>query len=355
MDLQLIIMATFVLLEAEWPASRGRELVDVLKPTHVIVHRSGPQEDYYLYTSEKALERLEHVAPALSIQVAFDLSHALATPLVEIHANVESAPDRCIVHDEGRLVGFFDASVPPSVVHTHRGEAGKPEPEELTSRSLVAEFPEQVELDDLTSLLVTLSSSEEGAGISVQALPIGTIVDIIVQARRGFVLEGRREGSLRITDTKESLPLQFKLRSTTVGPGQIHVLAFHDGIALGKLTLMPLVLPRSEGIHPVPPSSHEQPLAPVSTQLPDLSLLIEETWVNGRRAFTLRITASNPSHGLNFAKFGPVILQTDPGPYFQEFYQDIELYQDIENKAIAGHKLADKGEFLFSKLFPPEV
>jgi hypothetical protein len=131
----------------------------------------------------------------------------------------------------------------------------------------------------------------------------------------------------------------------------------YNGIALGKMTLTPLVVPRLIGIHPVPPSSREQPLAPVSIQLPDLSLLIEETNVNGRRAFTLRITASNPGHGLNLAKFGPIIFQTDPGPYFQEFYQDIEDYPIATptDRAIAAHKLDAKGELLFSTLFPPEV
>src|SRR5438067_5436046 len=102
MDLQAVVMTTFVLLEAEWPIARGRELVDVLKPTHVIVHRGETQEYYYLYTSQEALDRLERMTPALSIQVAFDLYNALAAPLVEIHTTAESAPDWCIVHDEGR-------------------------------------------------------------------------------------------------------------------------------------------------------------------------------------------------------------------------------------------------------------
>ncbi|MGI9059979.1 MAG: CHAT domain-containing protein [Ktedonobacteraceae bacterium] len=356
MDLQAVVMTTFVLLEAEWPLTKGRELIEMLQPTHVILHQSEPQESYYLYTLQETLDRLEHAAPTLSIQVAFDLYNAIAPPLVEIHTNAENAPDWCIVHDEGRLVGFFDASVSPGVIRTHRGEVGKPELERLTSQSLIAEFPEQVELNELTSLLVSLSS-EEGAGISVQALPTGTTVDIIVQVRGGFVLEGRGEGSLTIADAKESLPLQFKLRSTALGPGQIRVLAFHDGIALGKMVLAPMVVPQSTYMHPVSPSSNAQPLAPVSVQLPDLTLFIEETWVNNRRAFTLRISASNPSYGLNLAKFGPIIFQTDPGPYFQEFYQDIEDYPIATSmdRAIAAQKLVAKGDVLFSTLFPPEL
>src|SRR5438128_7932684 len=106
------------------------------------------------------------------------------------------------------------------------------------------------------------------------ALPPGTTVDIAVQARRGFVLEERGEGSLQITDAQETLPLQFKLRGTGLGPGQIRVLALHDGIALGAMTLTPMVVAPSTATATASPSSHEQRLAPISLRLPDLSLLI---------------------------------------------------------------------------------
>src|SRR2546421_9471943 len=103
MDLQQVLMTTFILLEAEWSVTRGRELIEVLKPTHVIVHRNGAQEYYSLYTSQQALYRLEHMASDLSIQEALDLHETDTTPLVDIHSDAERAPDRCIVHDEGRL------------------------------------------------------------------------------------------------------------------------------------------------------------------------------------------------------------------------------------------------------------
>lgn len=358
MDLQQVVMTTFVLLESVWSVTKGREFVEKLKPTHVIVHRRDPEKAYYLYSSREALECLEQTAPTLSVEAAFHLHDAVVTPPMEIHANAESAPDRCIIFDEGRLVGFFDASITPSVVRTHKGGTEKPKTEELTGQSLVAEFPEQVELDELTSLLVSLSTSGEATGsIPIEALPVGTKVDIVVQARRGFILEGRGEGILTITDAQEGLPLQFKLSGTAIGPGEIRVLAFHDGIALGKMTLTPIVVPQSTNISSVPSSSHSQPLAPASIQLPDLSLLIEESWVNSRRAFTVRITASNPHHDLNLTKFGPIVFQNDPGPYFQGFYKDIESYviATPTDRAIAAHKLAAKGEFLFSTLFPPEI
>ena len=52
-------------------------------------------------------------------------------------------------------------------------------------------------------------------------MPVGTVVDVIVQARRGFVLIGKGEESLTITDVQETLPLQFKFRSPNPEFGQI--------------------------------------------------------------------------------------------------------------------------------------
>jgi hypothetical protein len=47
-------------------------------------------------------------------------------------------------------------------------------------------------------------------------------VDIVVQAQSGFVLEGSGDGSLRVTDEEETLPL-LKLRASELGPGRLCV------------------------------------------------------------------------------------------------------------------------------------
>ncbi len=157
MDLQQITQTTFVLLQAQWPVAKGRALVEALQPTHVIVERSDPQEYYYLYTVEEAVTPLKHVVDATTIQVAFNLHEADATPLLEAHTNAEDAPDRCIVQEDGRLLGFFDASVPP-VISSRRGGPRAGAPAEASNRSVVAEFPDRVKLDEVNSLFVSLSA-----------------------------------------------------------------------------------------------------------------------------------------------------------------------------------------------------
>ena len=356
MDLQQVAQTDFVLLHADWPVEKGKGLIQALQPTHVIVHRSDPEEYYYLFTAPEALRLLEQSRSAPSIRAALTLHESGATPVREGTTSAESASDRCIILDDGRLVGFFDAATLPPP-HMTRGQERGGQGLQPEARSLLAEFPETVPMNETASLLVSLSAAlADGSRLPV-ALPIGAAVDVIVQAQRGFTLEGRAEGSLVITDTQETPPLRFKLRATTLGPGQIRVQVFHETTFLGALTLTPTVMEALPSVTPGRAATHEQPLAPVSVRMPDLLLLIEETRVNGSRAFSMRIKALDPSLNLDFAKFGPIVFQTDPGPYFEELYKDIEAYplKTKTDKAVAAQKLANKGASLFSTLIPPEA
>jgi hypothetical protein len=281
-------------------------------------------------------------------------SEQLVTGDKQVYASAEQT-DQQVVGSEEMVENDTIASEQLNKSRDGGLASTKPNP---AIQSLVVDFPERVESGEVTSLLVWLTASEPGSiGISEASLPQGTTIDIVVQARRGFALEGRGEGSLVITDAQETLPLQFKLRSTALGLGQVDVLFLHDGVALGAMMITPTVIEQSANTQTASSRSHEQALAPVSVRLPNLSLLIEETWVNGRRALALQITSSNPSHNLYLAKFGPIFFQTDPGPYFQGLYEDIEDYAVATptDLAITAQKLAAKGVYLFRTLLPPEA
>jgi len=235
-------------------------------------------------------------------------------------------------------------------------EKGMPMPTGPVPRSLVADFPEQVRLAQTVSLLVSLSA-EAAAGAALPiALPRGDMVDVVVQPKRGFVLEGTGEGSLVISDEEETLPLQFKLKATDLGPGKILILAFHQGQPLGTIKLTPTVVPATEAVTGQR-RSHEQPMTPVSLHQPDLSLLILEHESNGQPGLTFRLTALDTSLGLNLKRFGPVLLRLDPLQYFQEFFQDIEdLPLDTpQDKARAEQRLAAKGSHLFETVIPEDL
>jgi hypothetical protein len=49
---------SFVLLRADWPVDTAYQLIERLDPTHVIVHRTVPEEYYYLYPQSEALDLL---------------------------------------------------------------------------------------------------------------------------------------------------------------------------------------------------------------------------------------------------------------------------------------------------------
>jgi hypothetical protein len=355
MNIQQVAMTTFVLLQATWTVENGRRLTERLKPSHVIVHGRDPQDVYYLFSAQEALTLFAHTSNGLSIREAVRLDERCMTPTVESTTDAEQAPDQCIVLENGRLVGFFDVTVPPQWITSHRsgnGTLSSREPD-VTLRSVVAECPERVQQQTVFSLLVALSASPTPVtGVALPpALPPGTTVDILVQPERGFVLEGMSKGTLVISSEEETSPLQFKLRGVAVGPGQLCVLVFHQGQELGKVTLNVMVL-ESPVPHPVPRLNQEQPLEPVNIHPPDLQLLIFEHMEAGKPAFTCFLTAQDSTLELNLKSFGPIQLRVDALQYFRDFFQDIETLPLNTNreKAIAQQRLAAKGLTLFTSL-----
>jgi hypothetical protein len=211
-----------------------------------------------------------------------------------------------------------------------------------------------VALDVPVSLLVSIGGAVAGTGGLPIAVPAGTTVDIVVQPRRGFEVEGRAEASLEVGE-EETLPVQFKVRGTALGPAELRVLAFHHGQALGAITLRPLVVradARAAGT-----GAHSGPLAPVSVRVPDVMLLIEERDVGGKPGFLLRLTAPYLDRPHNLTPFGPVVLETNATKYFDEFFKEIEglRLDDSTQRAIAEQQLRDKGAKLFERVLPPEL
>ena len=361
MYLREFVMDTFVMLQADWPADKAYKLIEGLDPTHVIVHRIEPENDYYyLYTKSEALNRLMHANDQMPILEAFDLHEYTATPALDAYANARTTSDRAfVVVEEGRVIGFLDVNFLPKKgpqSDTRGIDKRGLKPGAPVARSLVADFPEQVPYKSTVSLLVSLyAESEPGAALPV-ALPVGAKVDVVVQPKRGFVLEGSGEGSIVISDEEETLPLQFKLKATELGLGKLRILAFHHGEPLGAIILAPTVVPVTQTVDGYR-SRHEQPMAPLSVHQPDLSLLILEHESNGQPAFTLRISATDPSLGLYLKSFGPVQLRMNPLQYFQDFFKDIEGLSlgTKRERVVAEQHLSAKGAQLFETLIPTDM
>jgi hypothetical protein len=361
-NLQQVAETSFVLVQADWSTEKCRRLIRYLEPSHVIVHSDTPQELYYLYRASEALARLSQAPAAASIGRVLDLHESGATPLLEVYDDAAAAPDWCVVHEQGRVVGFLDASSREEPLRTRGASRGGVEEvlgyPERTGRSLVAEFPGEVTKGKEAWLLVRLSATiEAGTGIAVE-LPIGAPIDVLVQARRGFILKGTDKGTLTVSD-EETLALMFKLEAVDLGAARVNVLAFHQGQPLGKITLSSTVVEGPiDAVAGEPVAlQHERQLAPVSVTVPDLSMLIEERQGNAGIEYLIRLTTRDPIYGFNLKRFGPIQLRADPMAFFGEFFAEIEdLPLDTSrDKEVAARKLAARGADLFQKAFPKDL
>ena len=168
-----------------------------------------------------------------------------------------------------------------------------------TERSLEAEFPESVVVDTVEWLLVSIvNAAPTATGLAID-VAAGESIDVLVQPRRGFSVEGDARGTLEVPASGESLPLQFKLKALDEGKGLIRVLAFHLGEPLGVITLEPTVkaapTSRARGRTTSAPAARKgQALTAPSPQVPDLSLFIEEHEAGGALEFVIRLTAVGP-------------------------------------------------------------
>jgi len=341
---------SFVLLRAEWSVEKSRQLLDCVDSTHVIVRRGVMPSGYFLFQRRELIDLIETPTPSDTLDRALNLEDSRATSLLESCEITKDAPERYVVTEEGNLVGFFDATYRPRIKRGSKRNL-KTLASTITA-SLVAELTERIATGETVSLLVYISP-----GFTDGALPIplseGEEVDVLVQVKRGFVIEEKVEGRLTLRGKQETLPLQFKLKAVTKGKGLIRVFAFHKGQPLGVVSLSPNIMEANAGVSAAP-IRNDQPLSLTSVCLPDLSLFIVEETINGVPAISLRLTAADARLGLNLKKYGPVCLRVDPFHYFQEFFKDIENLplRSSELRSVAAARLAAKGTTLFETLMP---
>jgi hypothetical protein len=354
--LHKIASSQFLLLHAEQPADEVRQLLTQLRSNHVVIRRREGSPRYFLCEIRELRELLGRAA---GDQLLLDLLGAIkdkAVDVVDADSDAETSPDRCVVIEAGHIIGFYDASVPPAMM-TRRGNGSAwEESAPPVARAVQADFPGNVPQGRTVSLLVSLAF-QGGTRPSIPvAAPAGTEVDIVVQPQRGFDLVGPGDGRLVITNEEETLPLQFKLRASEIGPGRVRILAFQNGQPLGAVTLTPTVL-AADAVSGGGRVGETQVLAPLVAAQPDLSLVILEQADQGKTALTMLLTAADSSLELSLKRFGPIVLQVDPLGYFREFFKDIEQLplKTAEDREAASVRLGQKGGGLFQTLLPSDL
>lgn len=349
-----VVDRSFVLVRASWPTGKVRRIVERLQPSHIIVGETAQEDACYLFRTPEILDLLATAEDQAPAQVALGLGRRTATPILDAYDDELSAPDQAVVLDEGRIIGFVDAGMPPPPITKSRGLAVPVEP---SPRALVTDFPPQVVVGKTHSLVVFVSADMSAGQLPI-AVPIGTMVEVIVKPRHGFELVGPREGSIIVTDAEETPPLQFKFKATEVGLGVIRMYVFAEGRSLGSVTIESQVLAAADSLDTAPMPKRELPLPAIQRDAPDLMLIIMEHRVGGEPCLTFKVKTRAPYDSPRIKQeFGPVPIKIDPQQHFRNFFaqiQNLPLDSDHDRRA-AELQLASKGTALYRALFPEDL
>lgn len=346
LQLGQVASGRFVLVSGEWPVVKAQDLASRLGPERVVV-RSG--EIYHLLS----VHRLLAFPAGTSVGDAMAAAGLEAVPALEAGLDAEEAPDRCIVLDEGAVVGFFDVDVdPPDVQRGQR--VGEPEPDEIV-RLLAVEMKPRVPLGQTVSLLVWLKPPETSSPPDLPLrLPDGSEVDVYVRAPQGFEIIGACEARLLLVADEETLLVRFQLRAVTAGPARIEVLALYESSCLGSIVLEPTVTTEGPAKSPV---RYESFLVPPSHEgEPDLTLEIQEVGHGTNLKLLVRLGA--PDARTETRTFDPIPVRLEPRQYLNDLFHDIQKLtagpDEISQKAMA-LRLASKGTHLCELLLPEDL
>ena len=379
---------SFVVIRTDWTVLTALRALDASDATHAIVI-AGVDDGWYLLTADVLFDTLRTLPTDATLADVLPLSAWLPTPTIAQDESI-GRRSKVIVVKDGQPIRFIDLDAPggmgsgveappeaprepvrrggggqhakPPAPPPSAGAEGEPSAPGATERSLEAEFPDTVAVDSVEWLLVSIvNAAPTSSGLAIE-VAAGESIDVLVQPRRGFSVEGDARGTLEVPASGESLPLQFKLKALDEGKGEIRILAFHLGEPLGLITLEPTVTAsagtRIRGrVTTAPGRRTGQGLSAPSPQQPDLSLFIEEREAGGQLEFIIRLSAIDPDLSLNLRPFGPFRLQVAPAEFFETFFKEIEELplETKEQREVAERRLAAKGAYLSEALLPEDL
>lgn len=350
----------YVLLEAAWTVEYALKVLRAAREPMVVIHREKDGEEYYYIYHRADIEvNSPRYAPTDLVETMLDLHEWRADRKAKPGQPLGGGPPAVVI-DQGRLVGY----VMPGGGTTRGGlESTRPRAADRR-RTLRADFPASLAVGKTAELKVSLSrvaARTRGGGQSSEvqvAQPVGAELSVIVQPRRGLEVQGDAKGKLVVGSANEFEPLRFRLLAVEEGEADLRVIVFREGAVVAYLKLNPQVVAALGAAGGRERLNGAQGFTEVAVQAPDLSLHIEEqTGAGGQRGFVVYLSARNTALNLNEKKIGPTYFQSDPGPFFGEFYRGIEglPLTSLQEMALAGKELEARGVFLFENLFPPDA
>lgn len=263
-----------------------------------------------------------------------------------------------VVRGGGAAGVVLSGGVPGGLAARTAGAAASAGEDPAGVLGVAVDYPRSAAVNSTISLIIGLTSDVSGPDVIPFDAATGDVIDVFVSPRAGFVVEGPPEGQLSVV-AGAPLPIQVKLRATTIGGGSVAVYAFRGGAALGVLTVAIDVL--ADGVADAEEGARASAGATLSDAGPaeaDLQLVIlEQRDEHNQPELRFLLSSRDPELGLNLKSFGPTVLETGPGGYFTDLYKEIEkLPVDSEqDRAEATERLHAIGSTLFTDLLPADL
>lgn len=365
MRLNPTLSNSFLVIGGLRSIEQARRLLNETSPRYLVI-AVGDAPDYYLLSARDFEERTTGADGSARLEES-GLTHALRAVPVRSRGHALARREPCLVMEDGLLAGVFEPGLlsgrgarfmiaDQAPWHPRRAPG-----DEAAERYLRAEMPAEAAVGQTVLLAVEVGA--EASPLRVD-LPGGSELDVVVQAREGFVVEGNGAATLHVSgDGDAAARVQFRLRAVRPGPGVVRVFALHRGSFLGALPpLETVVHPAGEAgpaPAPAPVLSAAGAVGAAPSAGPDLSLLIlEQRDARGAPSLSIRATARDAALRLTLKEFGPVPLGMEPLNYFEDFFADIEelgqQWPDCSAGLVA-RKLEGKGARLFESIFPAEL
>lgn len=344
---------SFTLLDSNWSVSEGltflqrlSNLLGDLVPSHVIVEIPNEIHRNYLYVFDDVLASLEaaHLQQAGSVGDALDLDAVAPTRMVSLY-DVPDLQGATVVRAGERLVGFTDPDFGPQ----YQGRGVGPPPKE---RGLTAEMPGWIRVGQTVSVEAALAELTDGDGLPID-LPEGSEIVLTLEARQCFEVVGEPVGTLVVQD--EAGPVEFQVKATKKGRGEIRLIATDRGMPIGAIVLRPVVVAAgNRGRARVGKMRASRILAPTSVEFPDLTLYIrEDNSKPNETEYTFQVTTADLK--LNTKRYGPFGFTEDPQTFFRRFFEGIESLPDEYDDEDLEVELSNRGTWLYEYLFPEEL
>ena len=366
----------FIAVDADAPLAEVLDLVGDLAPGHVVIRDDDEDQDVF-YILDPAELVAADAAGASNIGEAVDAAEAAPAHAIDWSevpragwspsvsaGDAPLAPSPpTVVLTEGIPDGLLNAITEAPTTVTGGGGGGAGLDNESADGGgrplgLAVEYSKAASLGTTLSLLIRLTGALQGPDVLPFVAKTGDVIDVVVSPRRGFVVDGRSDGQIQIADGAEPLPVQVKLKATSVGQGSVTIYAFHAGAALGALTIVPEVAPAetlpSAGQGVAHGALDERATPPEA----DLQFVIlQERDEHDTPTLRFFLTSRDPKLGLNLKQFGPHPLENGAGVFFTDLYREIERLpvETPEQKADANERLRAMGTTLFEQCLPEDL